>query len=426
MSSCVVEAVRNGAELVDELALELERGVVAAADRLADASALYERLPWGCSVPAGGYARIRTVRAAEWALAVHAMIESGGLDEERGRLVSRSYLHRLVDELAGEADWQTGRNCMPGHVELGARLGRPVKAARLAAMTRMSAAGRVQVEAQIAVNRARQVGNAVEVLIAAAVLHRVEDGRILPLLERLELWANGSHRRLARAVYALTLPLEIHLPAAPPVDNCPAVEVAAEPIFVSPRSGLASSSSSGSLIVSRSVERRNSESRPSCAQPGRQTTRLPAGSDHEDAASRRPAPKRRALWELEPGLYAFVVALRTALPDQLSGVSVRKLAGTTKRFWNAGWDPLEVAASCREVYARDGKAFPTYRPGQPARWLGWVLKHVDVATTPALRRYEAWAAAADTQPCPHGEPGGARLSVITGRAKCPLCRAAAR
>ncbi len=131
------------------------------------------------------------------------------------------------------------------------------------------------------------------------------------------------------------------------------------------------------------------------------------------------------MWELEPGLYAFVVALRMALPEQLSGASVRKLAGTIKRFWEAGWDPLSVAESCHDVYVQDGKRFPTYRPGQPARWLGWVLKRVDVATAPALRRYDAWAAAADTEPCPHGEPGGARLSVITGRAKCPLCRAAA-
>ncbi|MGI8458906.1 MAG: hypothetical protein ACR2LI_12450 [Propionibacteriaceae bacterium] len=421
----MVEAVRSDAAAVDELAAELERGVVAAADRLADASALYERMPWGWAVPAGVYARIRTVRAAEWALAVHAMIEGGELDEVRGRLVSRSYLHRLVDELAGEADWQTGRNCMPGHVELGAKLGRPVKAARLAAMAAMSTAARAQAEAQIALNRTRQVGNAIEVLITAAVLHRVEDGRILPLLERLELWANGSHRRVARAVYALTVPVEARLNVASPVDNCPAPDVDAEPIFVSPRSGLDSSSSSDSLVAFRSVDRRNSESTPTCAQPGRHTARLAAGRDHEDAASRRPAAKRRALWELEPGLYAFVVALRTALPDQLSGVSVRKLAGTTKRFWEAGWAPLDVAESCREVYAQDGKAFPTYRPGQPARWLGWVLKRVDVATTPALRRYDAWAAAADTEPCPHGEPGGARLSVITGRARCPLCRAAA-
>lgn len=426
MSSCVVEAVRSGAAVVDELELELERGVVAAADRLADASALYERMPWGWSVPAGAYARIRTVRAAEqWAPAVRAMIERGELDEQRGRVVSRSYLHRLVDELAGEADWRTGRNCMPGHVELGAKLGRPVKAVRLAAMARMSAAARSKAEEQIALNRTRQVGNAIEVLIAADVLHRVEEGRILSLLERLELWANGSDRRVARAVYALTVPVEVRLSVALPVDNHAAAGVVAEPIFVSPRSGLASSFSSDSFVVFKSLERRNFESTPHCAQPGQDTSRLTAGREQQDAASRRPAATRRALWELEPGLYAFVMALRTALPQQLGGVSVRKLAGTTKRFWEAGWDPLSVAESCREVYARDGKRFPTYRPGQPARWLGWVLKRVDVATTPALRRYEAWAAAADTEPCPHGQPGGARLSVITGRATCPMCRAAA-
>jgi len=78
------------------------------------------------------------------------------------------------------------------------------------------------------------------------------------------------------------------------------------------------------------------------------------------------------LWELEPGLYAFVVALRMALPEQLSGASVRKLAGTTKRFWEAGWDPLSVAESCHDVYVQDGKRFPTYRPGQagPVAGLG--------------------------------------------------------
>lgn len=69
-----------------------------------------------------------------------------------------------------------------------------------------------------------------------------------------------------------------------------------------------------------------------------------------------------------------------ALPGQLGGESVRKLAGTTKRFWEAGWDALSVAAAVIDLYETHGRRFPTYRPGNPAAWLGWALRQVDTGS----------------------------------------------
>lgn len=408
---------------IDPLA-ELEAGVAAAADHLADLSALYERLPYASSVTDGAYSRIRPVIAEAWALTLHLMIDDGELDELRGRMVSRRYLHALVEELAGRADFRTGRNCMPGHVELGAKLGRPIKAAKLAAMMLMTPTARAKAETRIHHDRTRQVYNAIEVLKAVGVLVCVEEGRILDYIDRMEQVANGSDRRRARAVYALTLPRARPLAPRPrkPAGNPAARGPAPKPIFYTPRSGLSSSSSSDSLEAFQSLREMEFESEPTCGRRRVSTPRLTAVQQQQDAAPRRLAPKKRRLWELEEGHFTLVVGLRKALPLQLGGVSVRKLAGATKRFYEAGWDALSVAAEVVDVYDMMGRRFPSYRPGNPARWLGWVLKQVDHTVTPAMRRYEDWAAAADTEPCPHDWPGGARLSIVTGQPKCPLCR----
>lgn len=68
----------------------------------------------------------------------------------------------------------------------------------------------------------------------------------------------------------------------------------------------------------------------------------------------------------------------------MGGESVRKLAGTTKLFWEAGWDALSVAAEVVDLYDTLGRRFPTYRPGNPAAWLGWALRQVDHRLTPAV------------------------------------------
>jgi hypothetical protein len=346
------------------------------------------------------------------------MIDAGVLDELRGNTVSEDYLHRLVDELAAAADHLTGRACMPGHEELGAKLGRPTKRAKMAAMALMTPAARQRTQGRIDRDRARQVTNAINVLKAATLLVCVEEGRMLTAVEKIELYANGVDRRYARAVYALTLPRPVM-----PVDNSASAGPAPEPIFGPPRSGKELTHSSDSLIVFTSVQNNNSVSKPDCAQPKTNNNRHKAEHLKYDAATRRPAPKRRALWEIPEDLYAFVIALRKALPMQLSGASPRKLASTTKRFWKAGWDALSVASAVTDLYDRDGRQLPHYRPGNPAAWLGSALKQIDHTTTPQIRRYDDWAAAAETEPCPHQQPGGARISIITGKPKCPICRA---
>ena len=98
---------------------------------------------------------IRAVRAPEWAAAVHAMIDAGLLDGLRGRTVSRDYLHALVDALAAAADAGTGRNCMPGHEELGELLGRAVKPAKLALIACMRPAAAARAWARICRDRAQ-------------------------------------------------------------------------------------------------------------------------------------------------------------------------------------------------------------------------------------------------------------------------------
>jgi len=346
------------------------------------------------------------------------MIDAGHLDELRGRVVSRDYLHRLVEGLAAAADYLTGRNCMPGHEELGATLGRPIKPARLAMMAVMTPAARARAQARIDRDRARQVTNALAVLKAAGLLVCVEEGRMLTYLEKVELYANGVDRRYARAVYALTLPR-----TAKPVDNRLAGKLAAQPIFGPPRSGKRSSYPSDSFVAFQSLREENLESKAACGWPLGTLRRLTAENREKDDAPRRPAPKRRALWELDREHYAFVVALRKALPGQLGGESVRKLAGTTKRFYELGWDALSVAAAVVDLYDHLGRRFPTYRPGKPAAWLGWALRQVDHTITPAIRRYDKWAeAASGAELCRHDWPGGARVSVVTGKPKCPSCR----
>ena len=398
---------------------ELEQLVAAAADTLADLSAEYERRgPWCSSVRPGFYSRVRAVGGEVWARTGHGMIDAGQLDELRGRVVSRDYLHRLVDELAVAADYLTGRNCMPGHEELGATLGRPTKPARFALMAMMTPAARARAQARIDRDRARQVTNAIAVLKAGGVLVCVEEGRMLTRMEKLELYANGVERRYARAVYALTLPR-----TAKPVDNRPADKLATQPIFGPPRSGQESSYPSDSFVAFPSLSEETPESNRGCGCPPTTHHRLPAGNCEKDGAARRPAPKRRALWELDREHYAFVVALRKALPAQLGGESVRKLAGTTKRFYEFGWDALSVAAAVVDLYDGLGRRFPTYRPGKPAAWLGWALRQVDHTLTPAIRRYDKWAAAAaEAELCRHDWPGGARISIVTGQPKCPSCR----
>ena len=364
---------------------------------------------------------------ASWVPHVHALIDAGGLDESRGRTVSRDYLHRLVDELAAAADYSTGRNCMPGHEELGATLGRPTKTAVLARLTALTPTARARAEVRLQRDRARQVTNAIAVLIRTGLLVCVEEGRMLTYTEKIELYANGVNRRYARAVYALTLPHPSPLPLATaggkPVDNPTASKFPPTPIFGPPRSGLASSLSSVSLDVFGSGERRISESPAVWGQHPTTAHRLTAEHNEKDGAARRPAPKRKVFREIDPGLYVFVDALRKALPGQLSGVSPYKLACVTHRFWKAGWDAPTLTADILNVYDTTlHRPYPTYRPGNPAAWLGWVLKHLNPHHTPALRRYDTWSAAADQEPCPHGTPGGTRLSIITSRAKCPLCR----
>lgn len=398
--------------------LGLDRLVVAAADALADLSAEYERRgPWCCSVPAGSYSRIRAVHSPTWSTTLHQLIGAGELDELRGRIVSRSYLHRLVDELAAAADYGTGRNCMPGHEELGATLGRPTKPAKLAVLSMMSPAARARAQARIERDRARQVTNALGVLKAAGVLVCVEEGRMLTCVEKLELYANGVDRRYARAVYALTLPR-----TSKPVDNRTVEKPATQRIFGPPRSGRDSLYSSDHLVVSDALSGRDLQSKASCGPPTPSNLRLTAEHNNKAGAARRPAPRRRALWELDREHYRFIVALRRALGDQLGGESVRKLAGTTKRFYDLGWDALSLAGVVVDVHDQLDRQLPGYRPRNPAAWLGWVLRHVDHTVTPALRRYDAQADQADNELCRHDWPGGARMSVVTGKPKCPSCR----
>jgi len=406
---------------------DVEAAAVAAADALADLSAELERRgPWCGSVPAGRYGPLRVLAAPVWVATVTGLVDAGGLDRLRGRTVSRGYLHRLVAELAAAADQPTGRNCMPGHEELGAVLGRPTKAAKLAAMTLMTPAARARTQARIERDRARQVTNAVNVLKAAGLLVCVEDGRMLSCTERLELYANGVDRRYARAVYALTLPRTTPT-TSPAVDNPAGNPAPSDPVFGPPRSGKEGTYPSDSLEVFPSFQQKNSRSTADCAPTAAGgEPRLPAEHPEQAAAARRPAPKRRrSLWELTAEQYRFLIDLRAALPGQLRGASLRRLAGCTNRFWLLGWDAASVAAAVLEVYERARRPLPGYRPGNPAAWLGWVLRQVDHTLSPAVRRYADWAQAADTEECPHRQPGGARISVLTGQPKCPLCRHAA-
>lgn len=82
-----------------------------------------------------------------------------------------------------------------------------------------------------------------------------------------------------------------------------------------------------------------------------------------------------------------------------------------------------MAAAVVDLYDTLGRRFPTYRPGNPAAWLGWALRQVDHLLTPAVRRYDSWASQqAETELCRHEWPVGARISIITGQPKCPMCR----
>jgi len=186
--------------------------VTAAVDALADLDAELERRgAYGASVPAGAYAGIRSVHVGtQWLPTVHAMIQGGEFDALRARLVSRAYLHRLVDLLAGFADSTTGRNCMPGHRALGEQMARASRRA-------LTPDKHGRTDAQTAAyNKARHVYNAIRVVLeAAGVVVCVEAGHVLTGLERLQEHANGSTRRYARAVYALTLPRDATAITAP-------------------------------------------------------------------------------------------------------------------------------------------------------------------------------------------------------------------
>ena len=388
-----------------------------------------------CVAGPGVYSGVRAVVVAtEWVPFVHALIDAGDLDGLRGRRFSRRYLHALVDELARYADWRTGRNCMPGHAALGAALARrPRQESR-----RDPKPCEWRTPAQSAADdAARHVRAAIAtVLVPAGVLVCVEQGHHLNGVERLEQWANNSPRRSARSVYALTLPrtarpprsarvlLRRPRPAPPPgrpVDNRPPTAAGAVRVFRSPTGQTSTSSSSNSVVAFG--DRKTFLSRPTGGQHGF-TPRPRADEDLEAAASRRQAPKRRRNWEPDPGLYAFAIDLRRALPGQLGYERPLKLCATLKRFHELGWDVDTLVLDLQLAYRRLGKPFPTRRPHHPAAWLGWALKRLDTTATPPLRRYDAHTHRADTEPCPHGVPGGARHSILHHAPWCPLCREA--
>ena len=392
-----------------------------------------------CVAASGMYSGVRAVVVAtEWVPFVHSLIDAGELDGLRGRRFSRRFLHALVDELATYADWRTGRNCMPGHAALGAALARRPRAES----RRDPKPSEWRTPAQAAADdAARHVRAAIAgVLVPAGVVVCVEQGHHLNGVERLEQWANGSRRRSARSVYALTLPRTARpprsarvllrrpstcpQPAPPrrPVDNRPPTTTRAVRVFRSPTGQIGSSSSSDLTVALEDLK--TSISRPPS---GRQKsrTRPQADNNQEAAASRRPAPKRRRNWEPDLGLYTLAMTLRQALPGLLGYERPLKLCATVKRFHELGWDVDTLVLDLHLAYRQLGKPFPTRRPNHPAAWLGWALKHLDIAATPPLRRYDADSHAADTEPCPHGVPGGARHSILHHAPWCPLCRAQA-
>ncbi len=389
-----------------------------------------------CVAGPGVYSGVRAVVVAtEWVPFVHALIDAGGLDGLRGRRFSRRFLHALVDALARYADWRTGRNCMPGHAALGAALARRPRAES----RRDPKPCEWRTPAQAAVDdAARHVRAAIAgVLVPAGVVVCVEQGHHLNGVERIEQWANNSRRRSARSVYALTLPRAARPqsarvllrrpgtrphPASPcrPADNRPPTTPGAVSVFRSPTGQTTTSSSSDLVVAFKNQE--TFVSRPTCGQH-RPITRLPADDNQKAAAPRRPAPKRRRNWEPDPGLYAFAMGLRRALPGQLGYERPLKLCATLKRFHELGWDVDTLVLDLHLAYRRLGKPFPTARPHHPAAWLGWALKHLDTTATPPLRRYDAHTHQADTEPCPHGVPGGALHSIVYHAPWCPLCRA---
>lgn len=383
---------------------------------------------------------MRAVRpASEWLPYCHALIDAGGLDELRGKKYSRQFLHAVIDELPRYGDWDTGRNVMPGHAALGAALARRPR--RQSRRTPNPSEWRTREQAA-ADDAARHVrGTINEVFIPAGLLARIELGHHLNGVERLQQWANGSRRREARSVYGLTLPRSarpLHrrrdhdtraqrspvperLAASRPVDNRLTGNTDPQRVFRSPRGIQVTSSSSSSLVASkRSIK----PSSPACGTSEHSTTRHTAVNNVSTTAPRRPAPKSRRFWEPEPELYTLAMGLRSALAGQLGYERPLKVAATLKRFWHLGWDVDSLVVDLHLVYQRLGKPFPTYRPNHPARWLGWALKQVDTTVTPPMRRYDAHAEAADSEPCPHGVPGGARHNIVIHGPRCPLCRSA--
>lgn len=403
------------------------QAVATATDALADLSAELEaRGCYASSVPAGAYARIRPVHIFEqWLPAIHAHIDAGGLDARRDRIVSRDYLHRLVDALAPWADISTGRNCMPGHHTLGAQLARPNKRAPLP-----DRHGRDATDTA-AYNAARHIHNALAILAAEGFVVCVEQGRLLNGMERLEEHANGSRRRRARSVYALTLPAAVPTPRRParstpprakhPVDNRPDPRPPVRPVFHPPRRGNVSSSSSDTLLHLKALEDKNLKRTAGCATLTRPADRLTAPQQLTAATPWR-APKKRRVWNLDWDLEAFAIDLQRCLPGQLRGVSTRRVAATTKRFWQAGWRAPELADELVHWYEKRDRPFPAYRPGNPPAWLGAIARDIDHTITPPVRRLLEHFDEADTELCPHEWPGGSRISRLTHVARCPQCR----
>lgn len=373
-----------------------------------------------CELPPGTWKRVRAVRPArEWLPFVHALIDAGGLDALRRGVYSRAFLHRLIDELARHADFTTGRDCMPGHAALGAALARTPRT--VSRRTPKQGEKRTPAEAAVSDNSRHARGAIGTVLVPAGLLARVVQGHHLNGVERLEQWANGSARRDARSVYGLTLPRAAR-PARPaadrPVDNRPPANAGPRTTFRSPTGNKVMTRSSGLAVVSKG----QLPSNEACAQVDNRHGRLTADKTLSADAARRPAPTNRRVWEPNPGLYAFALALRHALPGQLGYERPLKLCATIKRFWQLGWDADSLVADLHLVYQRLGKPFITHRPHHPARWLGWALQHVDTTTTPPQRRLDAHAEAADNEICPHGITGGARHNIVIHGPRCPLCR----
>ena len=146
---------------------------------------------------------------------------------------------------------------------------------------------------------------------------------------------------------------------------------------------------------------------------------------HQQTRWRPRAPR------LEPAVEQFAQDLRRLLVG-FSGVSLARIGPALRLYVSAGLSPTDLQRGLDHYLSDTGQTWRTYwQPGQDADQAKYLVStlgrarragYIKPPTEPGEPSQPNDTDGPDTEPCPHGVLGGARILAGHGVLRCPLCR----